>query len=98
MAVKSSQTSEPRWPAALALLSIGGLHYALPSELTVGPDWLAPGLGAGPGVPATSFPPLGHWRPSPPLCLVPGRGVGLCRCASPIAFVCRARPREEPPG
>ena len=32
---------EPRWPAAIALLSIGALYYALPSELTVGPDWLA---------------------------------------------------------
>jgi hypothetical protein len=31
---------EPRWPAAIALLSIGALHYALPSALTVGPDWL----------------------------------------------------------
>ena len=31
---------EPRWPALLALLAIGGLHYALPSSLTVGPNWL----------------------------------------------------------
>ncbi|HLH37507.1 MAG TPA: hypothetical protein VKX39_00030 [Bryobacteraceae bacterium] len=32
--------SEPRWPALIALLSIGALHYALPSNLTIGPDWL----------------------------------------------------------
>ncbi len=32
--------SEPRWPALLALLAIGALHFALPSYLTVGPDWL----------------------------------------------------------
>jgi len=32
--------SEPRWPALIALLSIGALHYALPSDLTLGPDWL----------------------------------------------------------
>jgi hypothetical protein len=31
---------EPRWPAAVALLAIGGLYYALPSALTFGPDWL----------------------------------------------------------
>jgi hypothetical protein len=31
---------EPRWPALVALLSIGGLYYALPSSLTLGPDWL----------------------------------------------------------
>ena len=31
---------EPRWPASVALLAIGALHYALPSSLTPGPDWL----------------------------------------------------------
>lgn len=31
---------EPRWQALVALLAIGGLHYALPSSLSVGPDWL----------------------------------------------------------
>jgi hypothetical protein len=32
---------EPRWPALIALLAIGGLLYALPPDLTFGPDWLA---------------------------------------------------------
>jgi len=36
----NTEAAESRWPAALAIQSIGGLHYALPSELTVGPDWL----------------------------------------------------------
>ncbi len=31
---------EPRWPALLALLSVGGLHLALPDQLNVGPPWL----------------------------------------------------------
>jgi hypothetical protein len=31
---------EPRWPAALALLAIGGLRLALPESLSVGPAWL----------------------------------------------------------
>ena len=31
---------EPRWPAFVALLSIGGLHWILPPTLNVGPDWL----------------------------------------------------------
>jgi hypothetical protein len=34
------RSGEPRWPALLALLAIGGLYYALPSSLTVGPSWL----------------------------------------------------------
>ena len=35
-----TRPAEPRWPAAVALLAIGALHYALPSALTPGPDWL----------------------------------------------------------
>ena len=31
---------EERWPAILALLSIGGLSLALPQALTLGPRWL----------------------------------------------------------
>jgi hypothetical protein len=31
---------EPRWPAMLALLAVGGLRFALPKELAIGPDWL----------------------------------------------------------
>lgn len=31
---------EPRWPAALALLAVGGLRFALPESLSVGPEWL----------------------------------------------------------
>lgn len=31
---------EPRWPALLALLAVGGLRLALPSYLSIGPDWM----------------------------------------------------------
>ena len=31
---------EPRWPAMLALLAVGGLRLALPEQLSVGPGWL----------------------------------------------------------
>jgi len=31
---------EPRWPAMVALLAAGGLRLALPSYLSVGPDWI----------------------------------------------------------
>ncbi|HLJ76526.1 MAG TPA: hypothetical protein VKT75_03890 [Acidobacteriaceae bacterium] len=31
---------EPRWPAMMALLAVGGLRLALPEQLSVGPDWL----------------------------------------------------------
>ena len=37
---KSVGRSEPRWPAALAALAVGGLRLALPERLSVGPSWL----------------------------------------------------------
>src|SRR5215510_14593947 len=35
---------EPRWPAAVAVLAVGGVYFALPAELTFGPRWLFPTL------------------------------------------------------
>ncbi len=35
---------EPRWPAVIAILAVGGLNVALPSALTMGPRWLFPFL------------------------------------------------------
>jgi hypothetical protein len=32
---------EPRWPAIMAVLSVGGLYWALPEALSPGPGWLA---------------------------------------------------------
>jgi len=33
---------EPRWPGFLALMAGACLHFALPSRLSLGPDWLLP--------------------------------------------------------
>ena len=35
---------EPRWPALIAVLAVGGLYLALPSYLTIGPRWLFPAV------------------------------------------------------
>src|SRR6185295_15250884 len=35
---------EPRWPAMIAALAVGGLYTALPEELTFGPRWLIPSI------------------------------------------------------
>jgi hypothetical protein len=35
---------EPRWPALIAALAACGLYTALPSALTLGPNWLFPSL------------------------------------------------------
>jgi uncharacterized membrane protein len=31
---------EPRWPAFVAILAVGGLYTALPSQLIIGPRWM----------------------------------------------------------
>jgi hypothetical protein len=36
--------SEPRWPAVIAILAVGGLYAALPDALTLGPNWFFPSL------------------------------------------------------
>lgn len=35
---------EPRWPAFIAIMAVGGLYMALPDALTIGPRWLFPSL------------------------------------------------------
>jgi len=35
---------EPRWPAFVAVLAVGGIYPALPDALTLGPRWLFPSL------------------------------------------------------
>jgi hypothetical protein len=43
-AARDRGTPEPRWPAAIAVVAVGGLSLALPSGLTVGPRWLFPAI------------------------------------------------------
>ena len=31
---------EPRWPAIIAVLAVGGLYTALPASLIIGPRWV----------------------------------------------------------
>jgi hypothetical protein len=41
MSGTASPSREPRWPAIMAVLSVGGLYWALPEALSPGPGWLA---------------------------------------------------------
>ena len=36
------RVGEPRWPALIAVLAVGGLFLALPPGLSIGPRWLFP--------------------------------------------------------
>ncbi len=37
---REPRTAEPRWPAVLALLAAGGLHFVIPAPLRFGQEWL----------------------------------------------------------
>src|SRR4051794_23737979 len=51
---------EPRWPALVAVLAVGGLYLALPASLTIGPRWLLPGLLGGLLIPTVVSHAAGH--------------------------------------
>jgi hypothetical protein len=52
---------EPRWPAIMAVLSVGGLYLALPEALSPGPGWLALAVVAPLAVLATVLHRRGKW-------------------------------------
>jgi hypothetical protein len=62
MPQKSAPPAEPRWPALMGLLAIGGLYFALPEALTVGPDWLLLVLVGILATPAFLAHRWGNWR------------------------------------
>jgi hypothetical protein len=37
---REPRTAEPRWPAVLALVAAGGLHFVIPAPLRFGQEWL----------------------------------------------------------
>ena len=56
--------TEPRWPAAVALLAIGGLYFALPQSLIFGPVWLVLLVVGAMTLPALISYRIGYWRVS----------------------------------
>ena len=89
---------EPRWPAVLALLSIGGLHYALPPVLRVGPDWLLLVLVAALAVPATISHRRGNWRLSHVLGYAANSVVTLSVAISLGLLISRLPTHNDSPG
>jgi hypothetical protein len=98
MSQQGVPTSEPRWPAALAMLSVGGLHYALPRELRVGPDWLVLGLVGSLAVPATVAHQRGSWRLSHFLGYAANSVVTLSVAVSLTLLISRLPMHKDSPG
>jgi hypothetical protein len=91
-------TYEPRWPAAVALLSVGFLHYALPRELRVGPDWLVLGLVAGLVIPAVIVHRRGNWHSAHMLGYAANTVVTLAVALSLALLVWRLPTHKDAPG
>lgn len=62
MAEPTRATNETRWPAAIAILGLGGASLALPDFLVPGPRWLVPIVIALLLVPAIAAHAAGHHR------------------------------------
>ncbi len=89
---------EPRWPALLALLAIGGLCYALPYSLTVGPHWLVLILIALLTTPALSFNGDASWRTSL-ICGYAANALVTCSTIASLLLLVLHLPehKESPP-
>jgi hypothetical protein len=88
---------EPRWPALVALLSVGALYYALPSSLTFGPDWLVLVLMVLLLTPATISHRLGKVRANQIFGYAASSVVTLALIASLTLLVARLPAHKESP-
>ncbi len=88
---------EPRWPAVVALIAVGGLYYALPSSLTFGPDWLVLVMVAILMAPAVVLSRTEHWRVTQVLGYTATGVVTLALIASLTLLVARLPGHKESP-
>jgi hypothetical protein len=94
---KTDRPAEPRWPAAIALLSIGALHYSLPSALTIGPDWLVLVAVMALVTPAIIFTRWGNWQMAQTFGYATSGVVTLALIASLVLLVYRLPAHKETP-
>jgi hypothetical protein len=88
---------ELRWPALLALLAIGGLYYALPCSLTVGPNWLVLILVSVLATPAVMFKGVGSRRTSLIFGYAANAVVTVSTIASLLLLISRLPKQKESP-
>ncbi len=88
---------EPRWPAVLALVAVGGLYYALPSELTFGPDWMVLVVVVMLMTPAVFLSRTQYWRVTQVLGFLATGVVTLALIASLGLLVARLPSKKEAP-
>lgn len=91
------EEAEPRWPALVALLAVGGLYLALPEELAIGPPWLLLVLVSLLIVPTIASHRRGHHQANHVLGLGVA-GLETCFMVLSLALLVRTLPQHnEPP-
>ena len=97
MSKATVRTSEPRWPVLIALIAIGGLYWAMPSALTVGPDWLVLVLVLLLVLPAMISYRAGYWLMNQVFGYAVSGVVTLALIASLVLLVWRLPSHKETP-
>jgi hypothetical protein len=88
---------EPRWPAVVALVAVGGLYYALPSQLTFGPDWMVLAVVVVLMTPAVFLSRTEYWRVTQALGFMATGVVTGALIASLVLLVARLPGKKEAP-
>jgi hypothetical protein len=94
---KVIRQGEPRWPALVAMLAVGGIFYALPPALKVGPDWLVPVLVVLLVAPGTVLRRRGRYFPAQIFGYAASGAVTLAMIASLVLLVSRLPLHKETP-
>jgi hypothetical protein len=91
------QRHEPRWPALAAMIAVGALYYAMPSALTLGPDWLVLVLVLALVAPGVISHRIGYWRVAQALGYTASAVVTVALIASLTLLVSRLPQHKETP-
>jgi hypothetical protein len=94
---ESIESEEPRWPALIAFLAVGGLYLALPEYLTIGPSWFFPAAVAALLIPTVVFHRTGRHRLDRILGYFVSGLVTLGLIASLVRLITELPARKEPP-
>ena len=89
----TNEEAEPRWPALVALLAVGGLYLALPEALAIGPPWLLLFIVSLLVVPTVVSHRRGHHQANRILGLGVA-GLETCFMALSLALLVRALPQH----
>jgi hypothetical protein len=90
--------AEPRWPAVIAVLAVGGIYLAIPEYLSLGPRWLLLAVMIAITIPLLAMHRAGLAEPVRWLGIVSNSILTVALVWSLILLVQALPARKEPPG